>query len=815
MKSRGLIPSFCIGLTCLFSLGFQKQTEHVLELHIVDKKTKEPIADAAVYISMLNGPSRKDGTDAQGRCWIILPAQKMKYLRLIAKSDGHVSKVLEWRNAENGDVIPDTYTLSLDAGTTIGGIVQDEQGQPIDGVTLSIDASIDADDRSPREYNTVYAVSLATGPDGKWTYSSAPENLKNLYIRPLHPKYVTEDQYGWAPRFPDGELHAGTAAIIMKRGIELKGHVTDADGKPVVGASVVHIISTTGSQGPKMTSDIAGIFSFTNMRAGSTSLLVQAKGNAPDLVPVEIKKDMPPLEVKLGPPKTLRGRVLDSAGNPVPGATLTPGWWRQHQVLDVRLTTNADGRFVWPDAPSDEIQFTLSKSGFRSQAELKTTAGDKDYLFSLRAPLQVSGTVVDAATGKALTKFMAVPGSGRAGSPVYYDRRNANSSTDGKYTVEFTDSSPAHLVLIEAEGYLPARSRTVKDTEPSQTIDFKLEKGVGPHGIVKLPNGQPAADAEVALYTAVNSLSIRNGQLDKRSGTGSAIIKTDASGKFSFPPQAEPFGIMIFHDAGSAHLSQEQVKATAPITLQPWATIRGRVVVGAKPAPKASVALATLHNLDQRQPQIHYYYDQTTDQDGQFTFSRVPPGEWRVDHVLHKSLGEGFFTDLTLNSIHSQLNPGQTVEVTIGGTGRPLVGRVVLPPDAKRSERWKFNIGHMYSKLPEPVLPENRKTMTQEQVLEWNQKRNQSNFRAFHNYPLLLNDDGSFRVEDVVPGTYSLHVGLVDPTGGPNLSFGKYVAQVDHEFTLPEIPGGRTDEPLDLGQLQLKLLDEPKPPEKK
>ena len=65
-----------------------------------------------------------------------------------------------------------------------------------------------------------------------------------------------------------------------------------------------------------------------------------------------------------------------------------------------------------------------------------------------------------------------------------------------------------------------------------------------------------------------------------------------------------------------------------------------------------------------------------------------------------------------------------------------------------------------------------------------------------------LPKDGTIRVEDVPPGAYRLDLMFTaDPILGGR-SGPERIARATRRFTIPEIPGGRSDEPFDLGELR-------------
>ena len=71
---------------------------------------------------------------------------------------------------------------------------------------------------------------------------------------------------------------------------------------------------------------------------------------------------------------------------------------------------------------------------------------------------------------------------------------------------------------------------------------------------------------------------------------------------------------------------------------------------------------------------------------------------------------------------------------------------------------------------------------------------------------MIIKPDGTFRVDDVPAGAYSLSIRVHEPPTGQQGRPGDEVGRLSHEFEVPEMPGGRSDEPLDIGTLELKLL---------
>jgi hypothetical protein len=87
------------------------------------------------------------------------------------------------------------------------------------------------------------------------------------------------------------------------------------------------------------------------------------------------------------------------------------------------------------------------------------------------------------------------------------------------------------------------------------------------------------------------------------------------------------------------------------------------------------------------------------------------------------------------------------------------------------------------------------------------QTRNRRSERA---YWLNFNEDGSFRIDDVPAGAYELRIKVTEALKNGEdrlpaiMRSAKEIASLTQEVVVPEMPNGRSDEPLDLGTLQLK-----------
>jgi len=84
--------------------------------------------------------------------------------------------------------------------------------------------------------------------------------------------------------------------------------------------------------------------------------------------------------------------------------------------------------------------------------------------------------------------------------------------------------------------------------------------------------------------------------------------------------------------------------------------------------------------------------------------------------------------------------------------------------------------------------------------------------QAQRNYAALCNPDGSFLVPDIPPGTYELRIevkeanpGSVGPSRFP--FEGQAVGSLNTEVTVPDLAENSSDNPVDLGTLELRAAD--------
>ena len=129
--------------------------------------------------------------------------------------------------------------------------------------------------------------------------------------------------------------------------------------------------------------------------------------------------------------------------------------------------------------------------------------------------------------------------------------------------------------------------------------------------------------------------------------------------------------------------------------------------------------------------------------------------------------------------------------MTIGGNGRPVTGRVVLDGTPEAPVDWTAN---------EPV-------MLGVPAEGSDQKRFGMLFFGRSLFASYLDKDGRFRIDDVPAGKYELELAVQGATDPRFAGSGREIGRLKMSVSVPEMPGGRANEPLDLGTITAILFD--------
>ncbi len=804
-----------------------------IDIVVIAKGTGKPLERATVRPS-IDFTQDELKTDNEGRVRIDLSRSIfLDTLSLDVWADGYVQQrhVFAQGDARHPKIPPRLAIELLPGEETLGGKVTDEEGRPIAGVKVRIWGYLG---EKKEKSELAYMVGATTDERGQWRCRCF-RDMEFAYLYLSHPDYLSDDlshprRHGRAsPSMPPqpGELPMDVLrdfsdAQVMTRGVEIAGMVVDEAGRAVRGAEVgwLEVGQETFHSGmPTTTTDAEGGFRFPHVRPGRLVLQVKARGHAPELKSVEAKQGAEPVSIKLGPPRALSGRVVDSQGKPISEAFVNIDTWRRYRALGVYLKTDAEGRFRWEDAPPDTVLVNASRTGFEGVFQERVSPDEGDVVLTLKRSLSISGRVRDADTGKPIEQAQVDVGipDPKTGE-VRWDEDARVFASQGHLQANLdAEKSAEYRLRIKAKGYQPFQSRAFRSDEGQVEYDVKLTRSDAPQGdvisgVVRRPDGKPLEGAEVALtYPSAgrNRLPVIHMEDGKiRPSQDQTIVKTDAQGRFSTTREPDPAGqhyaVVVVHPDSYAEVNRAAFAADPSITAKPWGRIEGVARVGSKPVGGADIRYYADRLGNPDVPHISDSGKTTADADGRFVLDRVVPGDVRVA----RGNVEGPSPTSWSNGTLVEARPGEVARADVGGRGRPVIARIVAPegfdPKSDYTLYSEFEIQSDRPSIPYPreVLARRDGSMGNWGKQWWasaeghEYRRNQ-----FHLGQTKLQSDGTIRAEDIPPGEYRLRLTYsADPVYGRGGS-SERIAFATKQFM---IPGGPVDKPFDLGVLRPK-----------
>lgn len=354
---------------------YAEETDGPLQLEgeVVDADN-EPVGGAEVWINTTPPRMAKTETDGGFKFEKLIS----RPYRLTARQGNRVAGPVIYRLSEKSD----PAILTLVAGANVVVSVHDEAKKPI------ADAEVEADEE--------HGVNGKTDKDG------------NVTLSPVTPGWVGVHAMaaGYAPNAGFTAVGAANATgkieITLHAGVNVSGHVVDEQHNPVAKAMVsTQGVWNLGSSVTPVETDDKGAFTLV-LAAGTHTLVAMDKVHALSKSTPFVVSDKPidGLEVVMKAGGVIAGRVVDTAKNPVPFATVrTSGKGTDLWSIPRRtVTADKDGTFEIKGLSRAKLDVRAESDDAASKmvtADL-TTAGDKkDLELVLDVKGVIAGVVVD------------------------------------------------------------------------------------------------------------------------------------------------------------------------------------------------------------------------------------------------------------------------------------------------------------------------------------------------------------------------------------------------------------------------------------
>jgi RNA polymerase sigma factor (sigma-70 family) len=754
----------------------QENQPYTATIEVRDLSTNAAIRDAQLECSYEGGAKIMATTDSQGTARVTLPdLDGSYYLNVRASRAGFVPLVISWSRTPRSPAPPARFHFQMEKAVTVGGRVLDQDQRPVDGATVVI--SVRKRYADSEQKPDVFHVSTKTDADGRWSFSNVPEHPDAVGVGAYHHLYLTDaDWFRVDDLQPLSALRDQSAVLRLRRGTRIDGTVLDPDGRPVPDATVVYGdgILTVANRIPPVTADSHGRFTLGIAPGAISVLTARRAGFGPAQQTIRVANEPQRVTLTLQRPQTLGGRVVDRAGRPIARATLTVRSWRGSGSLEQEATTDSNGRFLLQDAPGDEVRVGVYAKGYVQQSDVPVVPGAENQIV-LASPTTVKGTVVDAETGQPIPHFSLVEGTvWNAGRPLIWQRSGSldeeAKKERGSFEYTFFHAVHRYIVRVCADGYFPADSPLFEPDGSVREFTFRLSKADSIRGTVVNPDGSPAREGFVYLVPAAEGLELDPGNVSQRDRERMTHASLSPGGRFSLPPQKESFLLLALTETGFAVVHQRDLPRNNALRLQPWARVSGTVRIGTKPARDLRLRLQP-EDPDSPggddEPTIFRLTNFTTDGEGRFSLPRVMPGHYDVIRIVPNGVNRITF----VNMAGLDVVAGQSYDLTIGGIGRPVAGRLVLPANVP----WMVRNAAI-----EP------KTATGKRV----------------QLGVQIAPDGRFRADNIGPGAYKLRISIHEPPPDDACGWGRLIGEFSREFTVATVPGGVSDEPLELGDLE-------------
>lgn len=780
-----------------------------LTLTVLDAATGKPVAGAEVDAPLIGdwrNPPHRRLTDEHGIFvfrWLLgakADRESINDFQLSAVSKGHARRSQRWRSSA-GDVyagLPQESTIALERGIAIGGLVQDERGQPLAGVRVAASGSnfrghpLWGENRLLKEYSEVRTEDLDARPvvtdsRGGWTLDHFPNDLLELEVTFTRPDGARETfatshtpNSGRPPRslISLSDLHERLAIAKLGDGITVRGIVVDEHGRPLAGTVVRegyghgNIMRTS-----ETTTDADGRFEHPHRAPRQWIYTASRADRATASVVAEVRPGMGEVRLILPPARPVRLQAVSEDGHPIADAQFRLHPYRiEAQILDWSGTADAQGVAVWTNAPTTRSMLIVDSQRLRVSRQFNLIPGEtsKRVVLSESAAEKINVTVnaTDQTTHKPITVHRVSVNYGFG--PRDFQELSQPDSSKVRLVIKKTAFSPhtatSYWLRIEAAGYENATTDRLDYEEGDQALSLTMSRAGGPKELQVLqPDGRTAARAQAWVRESAGGLPMTiQESMDSYLGYPYGKTWAGEDGVVALPGAPDHAPVVLAHQSGFLVTTMAALRKEGEARLKPFGRVEGRLLVAGRPVAGERVAMRLLSPSSQG---LYLNYSLKTGPDGRFFFVQVPEGEYRLNRWASPMRPQPMgYRPTEVYQVPIEVKAGETCCVDYASAGRALVGCARSEPPGQTVD-WRHGVQVLVLRRPgTPAVPRpNREDYaTFAAFLEANDAaiRAEEQLRMARDtrtYPLVFGTNGTFRIEDVPPGIYDLRIRVTKP----------------------------------------------------
>ena len=472
-----------------------------------------------------------------------------------------------------------TSEFKLLPAEKLSGRVIDTSGKPVSGAAITV---IVPGPLTGARF-AVEDFPVTSDAEGKWMCDFVPKGSAYVRLEFSHP------DFDW----PEQSISLPTAELKVYRLGTVSGRVLDDSGQTLSGALVVLGSEHTIQDEPATRTGQDGKFAFPRQRPQKRLIGIDADGWAPTME--MIGTNFAPIEVRLNRGKPWRFQVEDDSRRPLAAVKASVaelkgtnrGVW---YYWDRTWETDASGSFVWTNGPHEPCAWNFSKAGLMTQRYRTFNPSNEAIRIRLGPTFSITGTVVDATTGKPIPEFVAssrFASTQRFSTAGPWQERQRKAFSGGNFNLSYEEpllagSAQMHdwQFRVEADGYEPAVSRVVRDAERGTNLIFELKPQPAPQITLPAPSGKQRVTAALALQPT----NAAPGEtvmvfIKARIAEGHWIYALDESGSENMPTRIEAKLPRLIGQDGPWRGPEPKLKADGTRTIAGEALFASRLMV--------------------------------------------------------------------------------------------------------------------------------------------------------------------------------------------------------------------------------------------